>query len=736
MFYGHSGKNHDKSDWQSLRDHLQGVSYLAADYASPFGGSELAALAGLLHDIGKYSEAFQRRLEGSPHKVDHTSAGAREAVSLFGPFWGRLLAYLIVGHHGGIPDWDDASPYSVHARLVKDGLEDYSAWESELAGLIKEMKPAAKIKSAGENRGFQTVHFMRMLYSCLVDADYLDTEKAFGSIDAGLRRSSAPLQELISPLSARLETLGKQVELTPVNLHRGSILKQCTDKAVLNRGMFTLTVPTGGGKTLSSMAFAMNHAIHNGMDRVIYVIPYTSIIEQNACVFRGIFGEDNVLEHHSNYASDDWADDVETTDFQNRSTRLATQNWQAPIVVTTNVQFFESFFSNKPSKCRKLHHVANSVIILDEAQMLPVELLKPSVSLLGELVLNNRCTVVLCTATQPALNAYIPKPVQPLEIMESPQSLSEAFRRVRIEVMGPDALTDAALAQQLRAYDQVLCIVNTRKHAYRLFVELEDGAGHYHLSARMCSEHRREVLDEIRERLKSGLKCRVISTQLIEAGVDVDFPVVYRAMSGLDSIAQSAGRCNREGKLDYGRVMVFEPERHGMPKGYLSLTASKAREILGKYKDDPLGLNAVAAYFDSLYTTEKELLDRNEILKLHNTGAETMEIPFDEIAKKYRIIESGMKSVVIPFMAHKEPGRTHEWIESARKSAHPWSYTKQFQRFTVQVYAHEFSKLENAGAIERVGDIFDVLQDRTLYSEKYGLQLPGDWDPLSEALIF
>lgn len=720
-----------------LIDHLTGVADLAAEFAEPFGGSETAYISGMLHDIGKYSVEFQKRLEGSPEKVDHTSAGAQVAVQYFGNTWGRLLAYLIVGHHGGMPDWEDASRASLKARLEKKDIKDFSTWEQEVNLLIKNYKPKANLRICKSFQGFQLGNYIRMLYSCLVDADFLDTEKAFGNHNVDLRGNVTQLSELLPMLEEKLNILSRGAEDTAVNLHRRDILNQCKEAAYSKQGLFTLTVPTGGGKTLSSMAFALKHAIQNGMKRVIYVIPYTSIIEQNARIFKDIFGEINVLEHHSNFEFDDLTDSKdEPTDINNLSIRLATQNWDAPIIVTTNVQFFESFFSNKPSKCRKLHNVAKSIVILDEAQMLPVELIKPTVALLGELVLNYNTSVVLCTATQPSLNPFLPNQLIVKEIMQFPSKLYEAFRRVRVESLGAEELKDTDLAERIRQHSQVLCIVNTRNHAYRLYIEVGASEGVYHLSARMCPVHRREVIKEIKQRLELKESCKVIATQLIEAGVDVDFPVVYRSIAGMDSIAQSAGRCNREGRLETGQVYTFEPEKHGIPKGYMALTASKARAVFRNYPEDPLSLSAVSNYFEDLYSTLGDQLDSKGILQLHKDGAAQLQISFHEIAQKYQLIENGMKSVIVLYEAEDSEGEISQQINALRYTKNPGSFAKRLQKFTVQIYPHEFRALETKGAIDCIKEAFNVLIAPEFYSKEYGLQIPNQQQNLTDTLIF
>jgi CRISPR-associated endonuclease/helicase Cas3 len=437
---------------------------------------------------------------------------------------------------------------------------------------------------------FQFSFFVRMIYSCLVDADFLDTELFMDVEKASWRHGYPSIEYMNEQLQSYLGELTSHALPTPINSYRTDILKQCLAAASQQPGLFSLTVPTGGGKTLSSLAFALKHALQFGKKRVIYVIPYTNIIEQNAAVFRTILGADAVLEHHSSFEPDE----------EDRRSRLASENWDAPLVVTTNVQFFESLFASRSSRCRKIHRIATSVVVLDEAQMLPVPLLKPSLEVLRELALNYGTTIVLCTATQPALSTsetFKDGLENVREIVNEPAALYHSFKRVQTVKL--PLLHDEELAGRLNEYRQVLCIVNTRRHARRLYELLPDRAGCHHLSALMCPAHRTGVLNRVRTALGSGDPCRLVSTQLVEAGVDIDFPVVYRSLSGVDSIAQAAGRCNREGKMaDLGKMFVFTPEA-GLPPGYFRQSAETAKAVL-RHHVDPLSPEAVHAYFEQL----------------------------------------------------------------------------------------------------------------------------------------
>ena len=557
---------------QPLSEHLRNVAEKASKFAADFRAANWGYAAGLLHDDGKALVEFQKRIRGASIQVDHSTPGARFAVEEYGipRGYGRLLAYCVAGHHTGLPDGaDNGKQSSLEYRLAHSRLgEGYLAGELPVT---LENPPIGRPPVSAEKRGFDASFFIRMLYSCLVDADFLDTESFFEPHRVALRGRGPALETLKGFLEDHLRTIAASASPTEVNRLRARILAECRASALLAPGLFSLTVPTGGGKTLSSMAFALDHAIRHGLRRVIYVIPYTSIIEQTARVFRDVFGADAVLEHHSNFVQE--SDDSDDEREQRR--RLAAENWDAPVVVTTNVQFFESFFACRSSKARKLHNVAASVVILDEAQMLPVSVLSPTLEVIRELVEGYGSSVVLCTATQPALMAreeFKGGLTGAREMMGAPLDLEKAFRRVNEVNLGETG--DAELVRRIREARECLCVVNTKKHARELFRTLEDQPGTFHLSAAMCPVHRSRVLGKakdpepgsIREALLEGKPCRVISTQLVEAGVDLDFPVVFRALAGVDSIVQAAGRCNREGKLaDGGTLYIFSPEESAPP---------------------------------------------------------------------------------------------------------------------------------------------------------------------------
>ncbi len=592
-------KNKNDNDWDkhTLEEHLKGTAEFAKKFARDFNCADWGYIVGILHDIGKTSKEFQNYIRAvteydtslSKTKVDHSTASAKFANNEYN-LLGKFIGYITAGHHSGIPNGKDNNESCLEKRLKKE-VKEYSI--PDYVKFIKAPCPT-NIPFHKRESGFAIQIFIRMIYSCLVDADYLDTENFMNPSDFNSRSKHLSLADLNNKLHKHINSFNSSK--SEINKKRSEILSDCLMASELVSGLFSLTVPTGGGKTLSSLAFALKHAIKYNKKRVIYVIPYTSIIEQNAQVFRDILGDDAVLEHHSNY-------DTNNKDEEHKNL-LTSQNWDAPLIVTTNVQFFESLFANKSSKCRKLHNIANSIIILDEAQMLPINLLSPCLEAIKELVLGYKTTIVLCTATQPALSKsdILKSGLENVrEIIKNPKKLYQSFKRVDIENIGTKS--NEELATLINKENQALCIVSTKKHAKELY-ELINGKDKniYHLSSLMCPEHRTQKLCEIRIKLKDKESCIVISTQLIEAGVDIDFPVVYRSIAGIDSIAQAAGRCNREGNLDKGKVYVFKPENSKLiPPGFLRHCSETGEQVL-RHHEDALSLESVDEYFQRLYS--------------------------------------------------------------------------------------------------------------------------------------
>lgn len=715
--------------------HLNKVAYLAGKFAGEMfqAGSEEARaatewgrLAGWWHDLGKYSEKFQQYLDKNrdthqaevDERVDHATAGAQLAASK-APF-GHIIANALAGHHSGLLDTRNTG-----ACLKKRQEKQVEAYDQAPTELL-ELTPPKPLKFlATKPNDFSIALYQRMIFSCLVDADFLATESFMSQEQATLRpeQDHGVFEHALALLEVRINDFGPPA--TEVAQARNDVYQDCLGKSAHPPGLFKLTVPTGGGKTLSSLAFALKHALEHGQRRIIYVIPFTSIIEQNAKVFSDLLeklGPDIVLEHHSNLSPE--KEEQETT-----RSRLACENWDAPIIVTTAVQFYESLFAAKTSRSRKLHNIANSVVILDEAQNLPVQYLNPCLRVLEQLTKNYSTSAVLCTATQPAIernDLFTIGLNAAAEIISDTETLFSRLDRVRVRYRG--TLDDATIADELKAADQALCIVNTRKHAQVLYQSLPDSDENYHLSTLMCPQHRLEVLEQSRKRLDKNLPIRLISTQLIEAGVDIDFPLVYRSIAGLDSIAQAAGRCNRNGYLDKGQVHVFQSE-HVAAEAYFRETANVGHEILDLYVDDPLSTDSILAYFDRYYYQQKSKWDAKEILddfKCVSNQQLPLLFQYRSVSEKFKLIENQQIPVIIPWdktaKALVENELRVESIPLHRK------LLRSLQRYTVQIYEGEFRR--NAAQFKslRDGQFHVLICPETHYSERFGLNLDCDSD--------
>ncbi|MBF0602380.1 MAG: CRISPR-associated endonuclease Cas3'' [Nitrospirae bacterium] len=665
---------------------------------------QIGGIAGRWHDLGKFTQAFQTYLHRATDpdchasdlgRVDHSTAGAQYAVEILGPL-GLILAYVVAGHHAGLADWDSQSSASALKSRLRKTIDQ--EWRSCVPGEVLDIIEFTTKSIPLPQDGFAAALFIRMLFSCLTDADFLATERFMSPDKAAQRPSEGPgMARLSKLLDEWLAARFPEAE-TPVHRHRHDVLSACRARAEDETGFFSLTVPTGGGKTFSSLAFALRHAAYHGLRRVIYVIPFTSIIEQTADQFRealASLGPEIVLEHHAN---------LDVDDPKTQHTRLFAENWDAPLIVTTNVQFFESLFAHRPGRCRKLHRIAGSVIILDESQSLPVTLLRPALGVLKELTARYGCSVVSCTATQPALGWRSDFPIgleDMRELVSDPETLFTALKRVHVHYCTQPVM-DHDLAGQLAGIKQGMIIVNTRRHARELFDVLDKVSDHcLHLSARMCPQHRTTVLNEIRERLKTGQECRVVSTQLVEAGVDLDFPVVWRAMASLSSLVQAAGRCNREGRARTGNLFIFVPyeEKH-IPAGEQRRTADLTREIieLPQYGNDPLGLKAIDHYFRLHYWNAQgnHGWDREEIMqqfKLGNRPESLFPFQFKTAAERFRLIDEGQRPIIIPW-----DDRSRTEVETLRKIHEP---TREFiakasralQRYIVTVPEWEFDQM-------------------------------------------
>ncbi|MEJ1408838.1 MAG: CRISPR-associated helicase Cas3' [Candidatus Sedimenticola sp. (ex Thyasira tokunagai)] len=764
MFFAHSNPKHpeDRAKWEPLLNsdgHLEAVSQKAqvfselAFHSFPGGAvfwTQLSQAVASWHDLGKFSEEFQNYLKiasttgDDTHtgemkgRVDHTSAGAQHAISVLPSPMGAMAAYLIAGHHAGLHDGLSRRA-CLKNRLTKSKIPP---WKVNVPAELLSPPTLKLPEIPGSNHSelaFNLAFATRMLFSCLVDADFLATE-SFMSPEKSEHRPTGEIDfaELDEHLTAYINQHFSSAKGSVAEA-RSEVLMACLSAAEEIPGLYSLTVPTGGGKTLSSLAFALRHSVRKGLGQVIYAIPFTSIIEQTAQTFREVFADfetdadELVLEHHSNFDPDDETD----------RSRLASENWDAPIVVTTNVQLFESLFANRTSRCRKLHRIAGSVIILDEVQTLPVTLLAPCLKALRLLVEQYGCTIVLCTATLPAIeyraNEFKIGLPQVTPIIQDAPALYERLKRVEVKNAG--VLDCTQLTEHMAATKQALAIVNTRRHAadlYRCLMAQRDEEGCFHLSAAMTPEHRTDRLNEIRRRLKEDLPCQVVATQLIEAGVDVDFPVVFRALAGLDSIAQAAGRCNREGRRDSAVTWIFTPDpaEHSIPRGYLRRCADAAEQIiaLNRYTD-LLTLPAIEHYFRLHYWQHNDQWDASDIIgqfSLANEPTLPLRFNFASVAERFKFIPDLQRPIII---ANTDKGR--ELVERLRGTEAmgtfpPRDVVRRLQRHSVTVAEQIWMAALADGHLELLHDRYAVLTTpEHHYSPKMGLQLDADplYDP-------
>lgn len=688
---------------QTIQEHLENVAKLASGFCKHYkikdlNVQEYAYQVGIAHDIGKYSDTFQQKIRGK-YKImtDHSTAGAREMQKCRMP----AGAFAIAGHHGGIPNGNDTTDSNLLQRIKTRKIEPYFDYTDEV--VIKTVQEPAL-------EPFEEGFFTRMLFSALVDADFLDTENFMNQKNVyrdGYEQIETLYKKIIEYIKPWREVHGFISELNKI---RTRILEQCLSAGKGKRGCYTLTVPTGGGKTISSLAFALQHAVQNKMERIIYVIPYTSIIEQNVEVFRKILGERNVLAHYGNSLADS---EEQGNEIYERH-KLSIENWDAPVIVTTNVQLFESLYSNKVSKCRKLHNIAGSVIIFDEVQMIPLHSMMPCVKAIQMLLKSYQTSVVLCTATQPALERWL-KPYFVKEICYNHTEIFQKLKRTQIKKLG--SVTEESLLEKINESEQALIIVNTKAEAHKLYDMLEE-EGRYHLSTYMRPVDRKKILNIINEKLVKGETCRVISTSLIEAGVDIDFPVVFRENAGLDSIIQAAGRCNREGKrkTEDSTVWVFDLEK--VPR-MLEKNIAITGETIEKYNvyDSP---EAIKYYFETLQSIDKSQLDPYNITESFDKGLDGIKMPFKRIAEVFHMIESDTKMLVIP--TDEEACHLVEKLQYRIDSQE--SFKKIIQKigiYSINIYESEYKNLIQDGSSYEIIDGIAVLQNLQIYSENKGL---------------
>jgi CRISPR-associated endonuclease/helicase Cas3 len=714
--YAHSANK--KGKWQILEEHLNNVAAIASDFAKEFNSSEWAYNIGLLHDIGKASEDFQEYLQKSANidsdedggyiqRTNHSGAGAIFSMRKYN-LMGKVLAYCIAGHHAGLANWYlGVSALSLRIGDKGNGRdnkyfdEQVKEYAEKLSKLLKNDLPQPQLKNC-----LNDLHlWIKMLYSCLVDADFLDTEKFLDEEKYYSRSKFDSISKLSDKFFKYMADKINKADKTKLNKIRKDIFDYCKNSAGKNSGFFELAVPTGGGKTLSAMAFAFEHAVKYNKNRIIYVIPYTSIIEQTSKILKDILGSENVVEHHSNIDPDK----------ETESSRLACENWDAPIIVTTNVQFFESLYANKSSKCRKLHNIANSVIILDEAQMLPLELLYPCIDILKQLVNNYKTTILFSTATAP----YLPEIERIEKIIPDSMKLYDELKRVNYNFRVKDSVNDTweSIADKIKQYKQVLCVVNTRRDCYDLHKLMPKGT--IHLSALMCAQHRSKIIAEIKERLKNKEEIRVVSTQLVEAGVDIDFPIVYRAFAGLPSIIQTAGRCNREGKAEKGEVFIFKPP-NAIPAGLMRKSADVTKDLM-RCDDFVIDSAEISKkFFEYLIVRANSTGDKEYKKDLVDEAAQD-NFEFSSYSDKFNIIDDKCsKPIIVKY------DKSEELISTLRYAGISKDLMRKLQRYTVNIPPNKFKEIQSKGLIEEIQEGIFAQDAKDFYSEDVGLNVFDD----------
>nr|WP_314774018.1 CRISPR-associated helicase Cas3' [uncultured Porphyromonas sp.] len=724
---------------QSLPEHIEGVAQHCAQFLEQAGLPELAPLGRLLaqlHDTGKAQPAFQRYILGeSTAKAPHSAAGALLATSLLHelseelqlkklPRTSQLLAYAISGHHRGLYDYiglrkelekDEINKrYTKTTEALPNIKSELQTWVEEY-GVSTESSLRELAKQVGATEQAQAL--IRLLFSCLVDADFLDTE-AFMDEERKERRQEATsrytsLEVLRDRLTKHMEGFSKE---GAINKARSAFLNRCRAHGrTCPKGYYSLFLPTGGGKTLSSMAWALETALKHEAKRIIYVIPYTSIITQTAGIFREIFGEENVLEHHSDISFSGGETSQEAERYER--TRLLAENWDAPIIVTTNVQFFESLFSHKVSRSRKVHSIANSVVVFDEVQMFPTEFLHPMLRLLEDIRWIYGTQLLFCSATLPPFDKdhsssfkkvndfhQLSEDIQPI-VPEDPE-LFNIFDRV-IYHLEEKEYTTKELAQELAQHTSALCIVNSRRDASQLYHGLleagKEAQDVIHLSRNMCSAHLKEHIAEVRHRLKAGLPTIVISTQLIEAGVDIDLPIVYRAMSGLDSIVQAGGRCNREGKrLAPGEVYVFSLSDGGRAFGAIAQGQNATRFLLDNDKEHTrpnIPLELIEAYYNRYYASIESFDTKGIAESLYDEDeAKRWRFDFEQASEDFQLIDNVDRDLFVPY------GRGKELLEGLQKHTLYLNHRtmRELQQYHVAISKWRYEELEEARLLSEV----------------------------------
>lgn len=702
--------------YQSNEEHSRGVAELAKQFADEFGMGDFGYVMGLLHDKGKEKSEFQEYIKdvnGIPNHRRWTRDGKSHAyvggllVKDLVPMVAPLIENPIMGHHRGLYDYIDLEN------------EEERSFPEEVTRIRIESPSLPSWFTSGILQPKDFHHIERILYSCLVDADFLDTERFMQPEQSKLREGKKSLEELLVQLNGFINGFGKPK--TEVNKIRTEVQQVCKEKSKKEPGFYSLTVPTGGGKTLSSLVWALHHAVHYGKKRIVIAIPYTSIIVQTATVLQDIFGEDNVLEHHSNIVVDDNEEDD-----RKFKQKFATENWDYPIIVTTNVQLFESMMASHSSKCRKLHNISNSVLILDEVQTLPTDFLQPIVDSLDTYQRLFGTSVLFTTASQPVLEGkhHGTNPSVVLnglgrieEIIPAGWNLHDRLRRVQLDINNTPRTYDE-IADMLMKHDRVLCIVNTRRDAKEIFDRLPDEGVRIHLSRMMCPAHVAGKIQEMKQALAepSNKVVRVVSTQLIEAGVDIDFPVVFRQEAGLDSILQAAGRCNREGKLPICTTYVFSlAAEHALPTGFIT-QCNNARLNMGD-SHDWFSSETMSNYFLQLYSRIQSFDKKDMKHYLYDMK----ELMLETAAQEFNLIDEDTIPVVVNWQ------NSLSLIDELKNNGPTYTLMKKLSQYSVNIRKHDFDDMKKNGIIDEIIDGLYVSFGRNQYNEDVGLLTDNQW---------
>lgn len=713
------GHTSDDGRKQLLLDHLNGTSKLCRENANEFW-ADIAEFVGQIHDIGKYTSDFQKRINGAENiRVEHAICGAKEVAKAPPKSYVPMIEYCVAGHHSGLPDGgtkvDGEEDSTLHGRM-KRKTGDYSAYENE----VKLEYPKDNLRGLFDVSNQREIierysFFTRYLFSCLTDADFIDTERfVTPNTDRGI---DGDFQEAYEKVCEKLNSFKIETKLQE---SRSIIQEQVYKSVESNANVYTLNMPTGSGKTLCSIRAALKTAIENKKKRIIYVIPYVSIIEQTAKVFEDIFGDVlPVLQHHSNYDFDDDKNEDEN-EITSEKLKRSCENWDAKLIVTTNIQFFESLYHYKGRRLRKLHNLADSVIIFDEIHMLPIDYIQPCLRAIGYVTKYLNSTAILMSATMPNYDKFMERYMSGVKIENAVKdtSLFNVFDKCRYEYIGKCEL--ASLAEKAQEYDNALIIVNKRKTARELY-DMCSG-NKYHLSTYMTPLHRSEIIAKIKEDIKNGINTTVISTSLIEAGVDLDFKAVFREIAGIDNILQSGGRCNREGKMDMGDVFVFETDGGNYQtkkKSDIIIRANITRNLFEEFENISTD-KCIKEYYGRLLNYKEKKIEENTITSIMGNDLRIDGIPFRTYAESFNFIDNQVIGIVIP--CDENRGLIKELKDGKL------SVKRNLQRYSASVNKDEFKELFQIGIIETLDCGVCILANTDYYKSDVGLTLENDVD--------